>query len=328
MKILLSSSHSYPAQRNIGAKLEPTPYPSSSAYATFDLLAKGLKELGQEVFYFLQNGVKERCSNDIPIITEPVFDVDINHRMLDSAHNAYWNKVKWDKPVLVSCHIHPKFSEADWRTPTHNWIYPSNFLATMLGSKRYVFNGIDPKEYIFSDKKDDYFIFIASMEWGAKKGLDTAIKVAQKYGKRLIVLGGAKSAETINNVKKHCESFTNVDYLGDVRGLEKAELISRAKCLLFPTELDESFGLVMAEALMSGTPVICSSYGACPELISKDVGFVCKTEEDYFNAVENLDTISSQVCREKAMNEYHYLVMAKRFIGEYEQEINNFYKKK
>src|SRR5205085_5150811 len=88
----------------------------------------------------------------------------------------------------------------------------------------------------------------------------------------------------------------------------------------FPTRVNEAFGLGMAEALMSGTPVICSDKGACPEIISPDVGFVCRTDRDYLLALRNLAKISPQACREKAMREFHYRRMAADYVAEYEKE--------
>ena len=54
----------------------------------------------------------------------------------------------------------------------------------------------------------------------------------------------------------------------------------------------------MAEALMSGTPVICSDRGACPELVTPEVGFVCGTREDYIDAIGSIAEISPAACRE------------------------------
>jgi glycosyltransferase involved in cell wall biosynthesis len=110
-------------------------------------------------------------------------------------------------------------------------------------------------------------------------------------------------------------------YVGDVRGKRKAELLAGAKAFIFPTRVDEAFGLGMAEALMSGTPVICSDKGACPELITPDVGFVCRNDTEYANALRNVSRISPQACREKAMREFHYQRMAADYVNEYEKEI-------
>jgi glycosyltransferase involved in cell wall biosynthesis len=114
----------------------------------------------------------------------------------------------------------------------------------------------------------------------------------------------------------------NATYVGDVRGKQKAELLAGAKAFLFPTKVDEAFGLGMVEALMSGTPVICSNRGACPEIISPDVGFVCRNTEEYANAVGQIETIRPHACRDKAMREYHYLRMAADYAIEYEKERN------
>ena len=92
-----------------------------------------------------------------------------------------------------------------------------------------------------------------------------------------------------------------------------------AKALLFPTQWNESFGLVMAEALMSGTPVISSSNGACPELITPDVGWICNGPEDYARAILRAHEVAPAKCREKAMRDFHYRRMAVEYVVKYEQ---------
>ena len=110
-------------------------------------------------------------------------------------------------------------------------------------------------------------------------------------------------------------------YVGDVRGKEKADLLAGAKGFLFPTQIDEAFGLGMVEALMSGTPVICSDRGACPEIITPEVGFTCSNEDQYIAAIEKVASIAPSTCREKAMRDYHYRTMAFNYVREYEVEL-------
>ena len=126
----------------------------------------------------------------------------------------------------------------------------------------------------------------------------------------------------IARLEAHRESEAVAGSAGPTkRGKRKAELLAGAKALIFPTRVDEAFGLGMVEALMSGTPVICSDRGACPEIITGDVGFVCRYEPDYVNAIRRVGEISPQTCREKAMRDFHYLRMAKDYLAEYEKEI-------
>ena len=75
------------------------------------------------------------------------------------------------------------------------------------------------------------------------------------------------------------------------------------------------------EALLSGTPVICSDKGACPEVISPKVGFMCRAWEDYVAAVERLDKIQPAECLKFALERYHYHRMTADYIREYEAEI-------
>ena len=89
----------------------------------------------------------------------------------------------------------------------------------------------------------------------------------------------------------------------------------------FSTQANETFGLVVAEALMSGTPVIASHHGACPEIVLPEVGFVCATTDEYKSAVERVERISPLACRTAALERYHYLRMARDYVVEFEEEI-------
>jgi len=139
-------------------------------------------------------------------------------------------------------------------------------------------------------------------------------------GFRLLVAGTAIDRDVIDTVSEMCAT-AGVEYLGDVRGAQKADLLAGARGLLFPTRLNEGCPLVLAEALMSGTPVIASDRGPCPELISPDVGFVCSDHQDYIRAIDRIEEISPRACRQKAMDSFHYMRMAADYALEYEREL-------
>jgi glycosyltransferase involved in cell wall biosynthesis len=181
-------------------------------------------------------------------------------------------------------------------------------------------NGIDPEPYIYSESKHDYFLFMSTMDWGMAKGLDVVLSLSRQMGFKLVIAGTGNDYESINRVLEMCRKV-GARYVGDVKGREKAELLAGARGFIFPTKVDEAFGLGMVEALASGTPVICSDRGACPEIISSDVGFVCKDEKDYVSAVQRIGDISPHACRQKAVGEYHYLRMAADYVVEYQKEI-------
>lgn len=321
MEILLSSSHRYPAFRAESAGKSPTPYPSGSAYMTHDLLARGLAELGNEVFYFPRGGADQDTPDGVTVVEQPKQDADLHHMLIDSDEKAFWEQHTWNNPRVVSCHIDPRLIGKDWGEITEQWIFVSRSLAESLGKLRYVWNGIDPDEYVFSSVKQDYHLFMAPMDWADRKGLDVAIDLARTAGFRLIVAGGSSDPEVIQRIADRCAEYPNVDYVGDVRGGYKAELLAGARSLIFPTKVNEAFGLVIVEALISGTPVVCSGKGACAELVTPEVGFVCEGKGEYLQALSRVMEISPEVCRAKAITDFHYLRMAERFLKEYQREI-------
>lgn len=287
----------------------------------FDLLVRGLAELGHEVFYGPQLGTAAPLPQGVVFVERPVWDVDIVHCRNDQ--DVHREAQRRGIPWVASCHADLlKTWGRDRSAATSNWIYVSQTLARTYGSNRFVRNGIDPAEFVFSRTKHDYLLFISMLRFASRKGLDTALALSRMLNFRLVVAGACDDVEVFERVARQCRE-ADVEFVGAVVGRKKAELFAKARALLFPTELNEGFGLVLAEALMSGTPVICSNNGACPEIVTADVGFICATEDDYRQALLRLDEIQPDACREKALREFHYLRMATDYVIEYRKEIAN-----
>ncbi|HWN11945.1 MAG TPA: glycosyltransferase [Pyrinomonadaceae bacterium] len=321
MRVLLTSKHRYPAFSQFGAGRSPRKFPSGSAFFIHDLLAKGLAELGHEVFYLLPEGADTSLPVGVTLVSEARQEVDIIHTITFRDEGLSPELQALSKPWVTTCHLDLNARGLERSPPMANWIFVSRTLAELHGRSRYVLNGIDPSDYIYSEVKEPYFLFMSTVDWGTQKGLDVVLSLSRQLGFKLVVAGTGKDYESINRVAAMCHEF-NAEYVGDVKGTEKAKLLAGAKAFLFPTKVAEAFGLGMVEALMSGTPVICSDRGACPEIISADVGFVCRDETEFVAAIRKVGEISARGCREKAMRDYHYLRMASDYVIEYEKEIS------
>ncbi|NQZ09754.1 MAG: glycosyltransferase [Algicola sp.] len=314
INILLASNHRYPAETTVSCGKTTQANPSGAVGRIHDLLARGLAESGHTVYYLLEQGATEPLPPGVQLVTAK------NLPEVDICHNITSEKVPWVK-------THHGFYGDRAPYPTGHSIFVSRALAQAHNYQRFVWNGLDPQDYIYSTEKSDYLVFIGAMQGPNdsnkyhQKGLEVALALCQKSGCRLIVAGTAVEAEVIKRIDEMCKAV-GAQYIGDVRGQDKARLLAHAKGLLFPTQVNEGFGLVMAEALLSGTPVICSDLGACPELVPSDTGFVCSTETDYLNAIEQIDTISAQRCREVALERYHYRRMCADYVNEYQREID------
>jgi glycogen synthase len=217
-----------------------------------------------------------------------------------------------------------------WITTTHgnspgelayapNKVYVSDDHARRGGSKAYVHNGIDPDEFVYREKKEDYLLFLARV--GRRvKGVDVALRLARRIGFRLVVAGGTrwellKTGGLLDSLRR------NVTFVGEVDGARKAALLAGARALLFPIRWDEPFGLVVAEALMSGTPVITTPCGAMPELVTPDVGFLCSDEVEMERAIARASDVSPAACRARALERFSNRVSAQKYARYYERAI-------
>jgi glycosyltransferase involved in cell wall biosynthesis len=310
LRILVTRQSFYPARA----------YPVSTlglaSFRVTDLMVKGLAELGHEVHYQVQLGPEPLPEGVRWVANGALPCVDIAHRQID----PQVRKSEVPQPWVKTCHTDLADRGLNRNLAEDNWIFVSQALARTYGSRRYVVNGIDPSEFIYSESKSDYFLFVACLDRAFQKGLDVAISLARKVGFKLVVAGSAVSEEMNAVIREKCR-HANIELVGEMQGKRKAEIFAGARALLFPTQTNEAFGTVMAEALMSGTPVISSNRGACGEIITPDVGFVCSTEQDYLAAISRVHEINPVDCRNKAFRDYHYLRMAKDYVEQYRQEI-------
>jgi glycosyltransferase involved in cell wall biosynthesis len=319
MRVLLSASHRYPAFQAEGTGFLPTKYPSGSGFHMHDLLARGLAESGHEVFYLLRGGWCRQLPRGVVPVVEPVLDVDLYHSVLIPGINEDVLRMVSDagRAWVATCHL-DRSSTGPPSLP--NWIFVSRHHAHVHGSDRYVWNAIDPEEYVFSESKQEYLLFMSSMEHALEKGLHTALQLSRRQGFPLVVAGSARTAETIDEVRRLCQSYS-AEYVGDVRGKRKAGLIAGAKALLFPSRMNEGCPVAILEALASGTPVISSAVGGCAEILTPRTGFLCDNMQEFSAAIDQLHRISPHDCRRDAVERFHYRRMTADYVREYELEI-------
>ena len=195
----------------------------------------------------------------------------------------------------------------NWRPGTAlppNTIFLSRDHAKRHGSESFVYNGLDPAEYIFRRRKEQWDLFLGKLH--SDRGYHWAVDAAKRTGKRLIVAGGWRP------------SFTGViKYVGEVGGKRKAVLLARARCLWMPAQWDEPFGLPTIEALFSGTPVLGTKRGALPEILTPAVGAVCGTLDEMVAAAQTIGTRDPAACRAHAERYFTHVVMAESYVRMY-----------
>ncbi len=286
-------------------------------------LARGLLELGHEVQIAalessrLPSDMKHlsvargQCSltDVLPLIPD---STDVIHFMAPPGAEEL---SRLSIPHITTVHGNGKPGEVFPR----NTVFLSEDHARRHGSRIFVHNGIDPQEYVFNPgKRENPFLFFSKTSWNVKN-LAGAMRRCKKAGAPLWIAGGSRPWH------KRVESFLTPGFrwLGSVGGEEKAKVFSRAKALLFPVIWDEPFGLVVAEALMSGTPVIASRKGSLPELVHPEVGTLLGDQDEEWIDWLKRDTLpwSPQACRDWAMHRFHYRRMAEDYVKLYQRVV-------
>jgi glycosyltransferase involved in cell wall biosynthesis len=160
-------------------------------------------------------------------------------------------------------------------------------LAPELAWTATVPHGIDVDTFPLGTVKDDFLLYLGRLS--ATKGVGHAVAAARELGRRLVIAG----SWTVESEHRYFQDEVapllgpGVDWLGEVRGDRKVELLRRAACLVFPTRWQEPFGLVLIEAMACGTPVAAIALGAVPDLVVDGVtGALCTEPEQLPAAVE------------------------------------------
>ena len=201
-----------------------------------------------------------------------------------------------------------------------NTVFISANHAERHQGKLFVYNGVNPEEFVFREQKTDYLLFLALIRRKVK-GAERAIKLARRYGMSTVFAGGSR----LDLIKAGglWDSFHPlITFVGKVSGKEKAEYFANAKAFLFPIDWEEPFGLVLIESLLSGTPVVATPRGSVPELVTSDVGALFTDDDMFPDALEKALSCSPQHCRDWAMTHYSSVVCASNYVVLYERLVS------
>ncbi len=168
-------------------------------------------------------------------------------------------------------------------------------------------NGVPLDAYAFRPTvaPDAPLVFLGRIE--EIKGPHLAIEIARRSGRRLIIAGNIPD-EKRDWVEAHVMPHVDGDwvrYIGPVDDEQKNALLGEAAAFLMPILWEEPFGIVMAEAMACGTPVLGLARGAVPEVVKHGVtGFVERDLDGLVAAVDRIPSLDRCACRERVETLY------------------------
>jgi len=155
-------------------------------------------------------------------------------------------------------------------------------------------NYFDLADFEFNAKPGDYFMYLGRII--ESKGIGIAVEIAKRTGLKLKVAGQGDFKKELG-----FDPPEHVEVVGYLEPEARDDMLRGARALLAPTHYNEPFGGVTIEALLCGTPIITSDWGAFSENnIHGVTGYRCRTIEQFEWAAKNIDTIDRRKCRQWA----------------------------
>jgi len=193
-----------------------------------------------------------------------------------------------------------------------------------IGRWHVVYNGVPLGTYTptAAVDHDAPLVFLGRVEH--IKGTHLALEVARRTHRRLVIAGNIAPEHQQyfdTRIAPHLDG-TFITYVGAVNDAEKNALLGKAAAMLMPILWEEPFGIVMAEALACGTPVIGLRRGAVPEVIRHGVtGWIADDVEGMVTGVERVSSFDRRVCRVDAEQRFSDRVIVARYEALYQSRL-------
>lgn len=212
-------------------------------------------------------------------------------------------------PSLATLHLPPSWYPAEMLAGEH----PNLSLCCVSEAQRgacppdarvtaVVRNGIPTERLAGSFAKRDYVLALGRI--CPEKGFDIALDAARRTGVALLLAGpvfgyAAHQAHFRQEIEPRLDRWRR--YLGPVGFRAKRRLLSGARCLVVPSQVEETSCLVAWEALACGTPVVGFRRGALPEAVREgETGFLVERPEELPGAIEAAASLDPESCRAAA----------------------------
>jgi glycosyltransferase involved in cell wall biosynthesis len=276
---------------------------------------------------FVERGYEEEKKN-IPLVStclhiskvmEQADEFDLIHNNFDYLPLTYLPFIK--TPMLTTIH---GFSDPDILRVYHD--HKDTYYTSISDSDRdpglpylaTVYNGIDLSNLTFRETPGDKLVHYGRIHMD--KGTHLAIDVAKKSGKNLIIAGIIQDQKYFDDLIKPHINDTSIKFIGPVNPVQRDALLKEAYAVIHLNTIPERFGLVMAESMAAGVPLIAMDLGSCREVIEDKVtGFLVNSVDEAVAAVGKIDGIDRKKCLQRVEENFTIDKMVSGYEKVYEE---------
>jgi glycosyltransferase involved in cell wall biosynthesis len=280
---------------------------------------------------FVERGYEED-KTQIPLVStclhiskvmERADEFDLIHNNFDYLPLTYLPFIK--TPMLTTIH---GFSDPDILRVYHE--HKDTYYVSISDSDRdkdlpyvaTVYNGIDISNITFRPKPGKKLVFLGRIHMD--KGTHLAIDVAKKCGMDLVIAGIIQDQDYFDELLRPYLNHTSIQYIGPVNPLQRDALFEQAYAAIHLNTIPERFGLVMAESMAAGVPLIAMDLGSCREVIADgQTGLLVNSVDEAVEAVGKIENIDRRKCRQRVEDNF----VIDRMVEGYEKVYEEIFRK-
>lgn len=230
-------------------------------------------------------------------------------------------------PVVVTCHLPLSFypaellAEQEGRMAFVAVSYSQAATARGFAVSDVILNGVDIDFLTPRSEQRGYVLGLGRL--CPEKGFHWAVAAA-KQAKLPLLLGGRLFPYPAHRAYFDGELAPMLDaerrFVGALGRDDKARLLAEARCLVVPSQIEETCSLVALEALACGTPVVGLKRGALAEVVEHgETGLLVDRPEELADALLAIGAIDRGRCRRAAVERFAAKRMTCAYLELYER---------
>ena len=215
-------------------------------------------------------------------------------------------------PMLTSQHVPPfgAMHDAVIAARDCRWLHFSVTSQNQLGlwdrrarsRMHVVYNGIDPEDWPVMRERSERLLWFGRIT--PNKGLREAVEAARQAGAGLDIVGSIEDRDYFELWAEPHLGET-IRYLGHLSGDALKRSVASARAVLVTPVWDEPFGLVAAEAMACGVPVIAFDRGAMREVLGRCGKLVPAGDvQALADAIRCASELDGSLCREEVARRF------------------------